>query len=206
MTVGYTVTAPPGTHVTVAGFATETTVKGIKGDVSVELVGGTIAISGAARVSSAKTLSGTISISDVEGDGNVTASSLSGVVTIERVKSRQVNVDSLSGGIVARDVNVENAVLKTMNGGIEYSGAVSRTGRYEMHTHNGSIGLTLGGDGIRLAGPDVRGRNQAGRRHGAAQPEPHEAVPAGNGRDRGRHHRGDDLQRDDYDRPEVNNG
>ena len=38
VTVGYTVTAPPGTHVTVGGFATETTVKGIKGDVSVELV------------------------------------------------------------------------------------------------------------------------------------------------------------------------
>ena len=40
----------------------------------------------------------------------MTASSISGVVTIERVKGRQVNVDSLSGGIVARDVNVENAV------------------------------------------------------------------------------------------------
>ena len=37
-----------------------------------------------------------------------------------------------------------------MNGGIEYSGAVSRTGRYEMQTHNGSIGLTLGGDGFDL--------------------------------------------------------
>ena len=38
VTVGYTVTAPPGTHVTVGGFSTDTTVKGIKGDVSVELV------------------------------------------------------------------------------------------------------------------------------------------------------------------------
>ena len=54
------------------------------------------------------------------------------MVTLERVKAGSVAVDSMTGSITARDVTAENAVLKTMNGGIEYGGTVSRTGRYEM--------------------------------------------------------------------------
>jgi len=150
VTVGYTVTAPAGTHITVGGYSTDTTVKGIKGDISIELISGDITISGATRVSAAKTYSGKIWIGDIDGDGNVSAGTISGSVTIERVKGRQVSVDSMSGGIIARDVNVENAVLKTMNGGIEYGGAISKTGRYEMQTHNGPIRLLVSGSGFEL--------------------------------------------------------
>jgi hypothetical protein len=166
VTVGYTVTAPAGTHITVGGYNTDTTIKGIKGDISIELISGDISISGATRVSAAKTYSGKIWIGDIDGDGNVSAGTISGLVTIERVKGRQVSIDSMSGGIIARDVNVENAVLKTMNGGIEYGGAISKTGRYEMQTHNGPIRLVLSGSGF-----DLRAQTFAGEIKPAADVE-----------------------------------
>jgi hypothetical protein len=166
VTVGYTVTAPAGTHITVGGYSTDTTVKGIKGDISIELISGDITISGATRVSAAKTYSGKIWIGDIDGDGNVSAGTISGSVTIERVKGRQVSIDSMSGGIIARDVNVENAVLKTMNGGIEYGGAISKTGRYEMQTHNGPIRLLVSGSGF-----DLRAQTFAGEIKPAADVE-----------------------------------
>lgn len=166
VSVGYTVTAPAGTHVKVGGFATDTTITGIKGDIGVELVSGNINISGATRISGARTFSGSIWIADVDGDGNVSTGTISGPVTIERVKARQVSVDSMSGGITARDVTVENATLKTMNGAIEFSGTVSRTGRYELHSHNGPIRLVLSG-----AGFDLTARTFAGAIKPAANVE-----------------------------------
>jgi hypothetical protein len=166
VTVGYTVTAPAGTHITVGGYSTDTTVKGIKGDISIEVISGDITISGASRVSAAKTYSGKIWIGDIDGDGNVSAGTISGTVTVERVKGRQVSIDSMSGGIIARDVNVENAVLKTMNGGIEYGGAISKTGRYELQTHNGPIRLVVSGSGF-----DLRAQTFAGEIKPAADVE-----------------------------------
>jgi len=159
VSVAYTVTAPAGTHVTVGGLATDTTIKGIKGDLSVEIASGSIDIAGAARIALARTLSGRVSVTDVSGDGNVRVTTLSGEVTLERVKVRQLDVDAMSGGITARDINVEGASLKTMNGPIEYAGAVSKTGRYEMQTHNGPIRLTLSDAG----GFDLDARTFAGQ-------------------------------------------
>jgi DUF4097 and DUF4098 domain-containing protein YvlB len=159
VSVAYTVTAPPGTHVTVGGLATDTTIKGIKGDLSVEIASGSIDITGAARIALARTLSGRVSVTDVSGDSNVRVTTLSGAVTLDRVKVRQLDVDAMSGGITARDVNVEGASLKTMNGPIEYAGTVSRTGRYEMQTHNGPIRLTLSDAG----GFDLDARTFAGQ-------------------------------------------
>jgi len=158
VSVGYNVTAPAGTHVTVGGYATDTTVKGITGDVAVDLVSGNINISAANRVSSAKTLSGKIWIADVDGDGNLNVVALSGHVTIERIKARQISVDAISGSITAHDIAVENAVLKSMNGPIEYAGTLSRTGRYELQTHNGPIRLVLSGSG----GFDLEARTFSG--------------------------------------------
>jgi len=159
VTVAYNVTAPPGTHVTIGGFATNATVKGITGDVSVDIVSGDIDISNASRIASARTLSGKVTIADVKGDSTLNVNTVSGAVVLDRVKVRQLDVDALSGGITARDITAEGASLKTMNGAIEYAGTVSKTGRYEMQTHNGPIRLTLSEAG----GFDLEARTFAGQ-------------------------------------------
>ncbi len=146
----YTVTAPPGTHVTAGGFATDVTLKGIKGELSVNVVSGAVTISGASRIASARTLSGRVAISDVEGDGNLSVGSMNGEVTLDRVKVRQLSADNMTGSVTARDITAESVSLKTMNGPVEYSGGISRTGRYEMQTHNGGIRLVLSGGGFDL--------------------------------------------------------
>jgi hypothetical protein len=147
VSTSYTVTAPPGTHVTAGGFSTDVTLKGIKGDLSVNVLSGAITITG-----------GSVTVSDVEGDGKISVGSMSGTVTLDRVKVRQLNADNMSGGLTARDITAENVTLKTMNGPVEYSGAISRTGRYEMQTHNGQIRLILAGGGFDLEARTFSGR------------------------------------------------
>jgi Putative adhesin len=158
VSTSYTVTAPPGTHVTAGGFSTDVILKGIKGDLAVNVLSGAITISGASRISSARTLSGRVAVSDVEGDGNIAVGSMSGDVTLDRVKVRQLNADNMTGSVTARDITAENVSLSTMNGGIEYSGGISKTGRYEMKTHNGPIRLIVSGGGFDLDARTFSGR------------------------------------------------
>ena len=66
-------------------FAGARRLKGIKGDLSVNVLSGAIAISGASRIASARTLSGSVTVSDVDGDGNISVGSMSGPVTLDNV-------------------------------------------------------------------------------------------------------------------------
>ena len=151
VTVTYTVTAPPGTRVAITTVSGDVVVKDIRGDVSAQVTSGDITITGARQVSAVRAISGDVTLRDSASDGSITAGTISGNVLFERVKAQRIGVDVTGGDIIMREITTENAQLKTLSGDVEFSGALSPKGRYELQSHSGDVQLsTIGGAGFEL--------------------------------------------------------
>jgi hypothetical protein len=141
--VTYTVTVPTGTQVVIGNMSGTVTVNGVKGGVGVEVLSGDVKVTGAARVNRIKTMSGTIALTDVESEGTLEAGTFSGGVILERVKARRIDGSTMSGEVIGRDLTAEDVSLTSVSGGVEYSGALSRTGRYDLRAHSGNVRLIV---------------------------------------------------------------
>lgn len=137
--VSYVITAPAGTHVTAETISGHVTIKGIRGDVTVDVTSGHVDLSGS-RVSQAKTISGPVTLTDVETDGTLDIRTVSGDVTLTNVKARRIAADAVANGnVIARNLASDNVVLRTLSGDLEYAGPLSKTGRYELSAFSGSV-------------------------------------------------------------------
>ena len=138
--VSYVITAPAGTHVTAETISGSVTIKGIRGSGQrVDVTSGDVNIAGS-RVSQAKTISGPVTLTDVETDGTVDVRSVSGTVTLQNVKARRLTADAVaSGDITARNIVCDAATLKTLSGNVDFSGPLSKNGRYELGAFSGTV-------------------------------------------------------------------
>ncbi len=103
-------------------------------------------ITGASRVNSAKSISGTIDISNVKTDGSLEASSVSGDIRLHGIAARRVAGGSVSGEVRLEDIECEMVSAHTTSGGITYAGALARHGRYELKGFSGDVRLQLSGN------------------------------------------------------------
>jgi DUF4097 and DUF4098 domain-containing protein YvlB len=137
--VSYVITAPAGTHVTAETISGNVTIKGIRGDVAVDVTSGNVDIAGS-RVSQAKTISGPVTLTDVETDGSLDVRTVSGTVTLQNVKARRLSADAVaSGDVTARNIVCDTATLKTLSGEVDFSGTLSKNGRYELSAFSGTV-------------------------------------------------------------------
>jgi DUF4097 and DUF4098 domain-containing protein YvlB len=150
VSVSLTVTAPAGTRVETSSISGNVTIKGMKGDQSVNVTSGNITVAGGGLVSEARTISGTVSLSDISTEGTVQAGTVSGDVILQRVKAARLEVGVTSGDVTARDITSANVELKSLSGSIDFAGAVSRSGRYELQTHSGTVHVAVTGGGFQL--------------------------------------------------------
>jgi DUF4097 and DUF4098 domain-containing protein YvlB len=140
--VSYVITAPAGTHVTAETVSGNVTVKGIRGDVTADVTSGRVDLAGS-RVSQAKTVSGPVTLTDVETDGSLDVRTVSGTVTLQNVKARRLTADAVaSGDVTARNVVCDTATLKTLSGNVDFSGTLSKNGRYELTAFSGTVRFT----------------------------------------------------------------
>jgi hypothetical protein len=146
VSVSYNVTAPPGTRVAIGTTSGDVTVRNIKGDVSAQVTSGDIVVSGASQVSNLRTISGDISVSETTTDAALTVGAISGDVLFTQVKARRLAADVTSGDVIVRDSALESATLKSLSGDVEYSGPLTRGGRYELQTHSGTVVLNVSGN------------------------------------------------------------
>lgn len=182
--IDYRVTAPPQTRIRVKTISGNIQSSRMKGDLSLEAVSGSIRIEGGGRVSTAKTVSGDIEISGVTADEPLVVASMSGTVSLHSIKARDIEVNSVSGDIVAKNVTCLRAELQTLSGDVEYAGAVARSGRYDLKAHSGDVRLAINGDN----GFEVEANSFSGRIRSElpiknlAEDEEERAVAAAGGR------------------------
>jgi DUF4097 and DUF4098 domain-containing protein YvlB len=145
VSVAYNVTAPAGIRLRATSVSGSITVRDIKGDVSAESVSGVVRIFNGGRITSAKSISGSVEVNDTDIDGNFNASSVSGSVILRRVKARQLDLGSISGDVLLEDVDSQQVAAQTVSGNVRFGGPVAKGGRYELSSHSGNVTLALGG-------------------------------------------------------------
>jgi len=145
VSVDYTVTAPAGTRLTVRSISGNTVVKVITGDVAADVVSGGIRISDAGSVSSATTISGDVQITNASVKGSMNVSTVSGTMTLDQIKCQRLSGSVISGEVHAKDVACDNAELKSLSGSVDYTGPLTKNGRYELQTHSGNVHVTITG-------------------------------------------------------------
>jgi hypothetical protein len=146
VSVAYNVTAPAGARLSIESISGNVKVTDIKGDVSANTVSGDVRITGGARISAAKTISGIVEIADVQTDGALESGSVSGDVILRRVSARRIEASSVSGNIRLEELQCERVEASSTSGSVAYAGGLARGGRYEFNSFSGEVRLTLSGN------------------------------------------------------------
>jgi Toastrack DUF4097 len=118
-------------------------VTNVKGELRTNTVSGNISLDGTSRIAGAKTVSGNIEITSGAGDASVSLDTVSGRITARGLTAKSIEVGSVSGDIRLTDWQSDRASGRTVSGGIELTGSLARSGRYELESHSGNIRLTL---------------------------------------------------------------
>jgi len=141
--VDYTIAMPAGANATVKTVSGDVRVTNVKGELRTESVSGNVVTTGAARLSYVKSVSGNIEVSDAAGDPTLSISAVSGNINIRALKTRALELNSVSGDVTATNVTCERATAKTVSGNVEYEGPLVKAGRYEMGAHSGNVRIIV---------------------------------------------------------------
>jgi DUF4097 and DUF4098 domain-containing protein YvlB len=162
VSVAITVAAPAGTRVRVNSISGSLSLRDIRGEAVLETISGNIRVAGGGALSSAKSISGNIEITNTETDRPLEASTASGTVTLRHVKAQALDVGSISGGVVLDDVQTPRLEAQVISGEVSFSGPLVRNGRYELGSHSGAVRVAVtGGSGFQLEATSFSGSVQS---------------------------------------------
>lgn len=161
VTVSFVVTAPAGVRVSAHAISGDIKVTGIQGDIEADTANGDIALSGVRRVGDVHTLAGSIKVTDADLQTALTADSVAGDIVLTRVKAGRVTLTSTSGDLIARSVQCDQALFKTIAGSVVFAGPLAASGRYELHAQSGDVRFSPAGDAgymldVRTFSGDIR--------------------------------------------------
>lgn len=145
VSVDYVVRAPAGTRITAKTMSGDVTVGAMTGDLTVNTMSGDVQVTGATRVTSAKTVSGDVVLNNCSAADVLEASTMSGDVTGTNIKARRVELHSISGTVTGRNVNAQSAKLHSMSDDVVFDGDLTAGGRYEFTTHSGAVRVAVDG-------------------------------------------------------------
>jgi hypothetical protein len=155
--VEFTIAVPAGASVSVRTASGDIAVTGVRGELRAEAVGGAIKAASLGQVRSLRTLGGSISLENADSS-DVTVSTLGGAVTIRQLKARSADLRTVAGDLVVVDSDAERVMAQSLNGRVEFSGRLARTGRYSLQSQSGDVEFTpIGSDDFELEAASVSG-------------------------------------------------
>jgi hypothetical protein len=134
------ITVPVGTRVVMDGFAATFSVRGVRGETSLETLSGPITVAGAVGKVTLESVSGHIEASDIKGD--VSAESVNGRVTITNVEG-DVIAESVSSALSITGASARSVRAETVSGSLTYDGTIEPSGNYSFTTHSGPLTLAV---------------------------------------------------------------
>jgi DUF4097 and DUF4098 domain-containing protein YvlB len=143
--VDFTIGVPDDANVTLKMMSGNVRATNITGDLRADVITGNLVVAAARRIEALKSVSGDIEIVDASADDFVTASTVSGNITVRGLKGRTVQLGTVSGNVRMDDVQSDRLMARAVNGNIDYAGDLARSGRYEFISHSGDIRLMLSG-------------------------------------------------------------
>jgi hypothetical protein len=143
--VDFTISVPEDANVTVKTLSGNVRATNIKGELRAETVSGNVVAAAVLKLENLKCVSGDIEIIDASADDLVTASTVSGNITVRGLKARAIQLSSVTGNIRVDDTQADRMEVKAVNGNVDYAGDLARNGRYQFISHSGDIRLVLSG-------------------------------------------------------------
>lgn len=137
------ITVPIGTRVLIDGFSAPYTVKGVKGEVKLESMSGSIEVSDAVGRAQIETVSGYIKADQIDGD--LRAESVSGRLDISNVNG-DVDGASVSGHVWITGTKSKAVKAETVSSSVSYSGTIDPSGTYTFKSNSGRITLAVPSD------------------------------------------------------------
>jgi DUF4097 and DUF4098 domain-containing protein YvlB len=184
--VDYTIMVPAGVSVEARSVSGDVTVRSVQGSVRAETVSGNVATSATTRIELAKSVSGNVDLTDGGTDGDLSASSVSGEIRARGLKAHGIDLRTVSGDMQLVDVTCDRLGAQSVSGGVEFTGTLAKSGRYDLNSHSGTIRLTLSGTtGFELTGATFSGSIRSGLPltiGGTAERSPGDAVTRPRGR------------------------
>lgn len=139
-TADYTITVPRNFGVQVDGLNVVVTVEGTTGDVEVDNVEGSITVRGVTGAIDVESVSGGVLVQDVRGRVDVTT--INQNIRLVDVRGA-IAAETVNGGITIRGADAARVHASTVNGFVDYDGAVRDGGNYYLGAHNGRITMSL---------------------------------------------------------------
>lgn len=163
VSTAYRVTAPAGTRIKTDSISGNITVSGVRGELALGTISGHVRVQDAGRIVKGQTISGNVDLDSAQDDAVVELSSTSGNVQARGIKVRRIDLGTISGSVIGRDLQSDAATLHTMSGDVEYSGSLTPAGRYAFRSHSGNVRLTVGtGVGFELEASTFSGEVRSG--------------------------------------------
>ena len=136
----YTISVPSWMAITVTGTYAEVTLEGVGGDVAVETTRGDIKVRGGSGFVSLKSVQGEITLEKAKGRIEVRA--VNEGIHLADI-SGDLSAESTNGSIILDRIDSGNVDLYTVNGNISYDGPIKDKGLYRLTTHNGLIAMPV---------------------------------------------------------------
>jgi DUF4097 and DUF4098 domain-containing protein YvlB len=158
VSVEYTVTVPASTGVEAKSVSGSLKVSGVQGIVRLETVSGTITSAATPKLEAAKSVSGDVDLTDANAEADLNATSVSGIIRGRGLRVRSLEVGTVSGDVLLTNVACSRLGIRSVSGSVEYSGALARSGRYDINSHSGTVRLAVGTDvGFELSATSFSG-------------------------------------------------
>jgi len=143
VSVDFTVVVPAGASVEAHSISGSVKITGVRGSVRAETVSGTVTAADTPKLEVAKTISGSVTLTNVQTEGDISVGTINGTMNAKGVKAHGIDFSSISGDLVIADVVCDRLGAKSISGNVEYAGSLSKSGRYNLTSHSGTIRLTL---------------------------------------------------------------
>ncbi|MBA3319781.1 MAG: DUF4097 family beta strand repeat protein [Gemmatimonadales bacterium] len=138
--VDLVITAPSWMALDLSGVNTDMSVTGMRGPISVETVQGEVEVEGGQGLVSLQSVQGSVSLTGAKGSLEV--HSVNEDVRVS-ASSGEVTAETVNGDITLTRVDGSSVTASSVNGDLDYDGAIRNGGRYAFSTHNGSITVTV---------------------------------------------------------------
>lgn len=135
----FELTVPYGTRLSVHTQSGDVDVRGTRGDVEIGSQSGDLHVEDVGRLD-LSAISGDVQVSRVNGDAGVHM--ISGDFRLDGLKG-DADVETVSGGIELHDATSKFVRAHSVSGDISYDGTIDPSGRYELVTHSGDIGVDM---------------------------------------------------------------
>ena len=138
--VDYTVSLPRRASVSLKTLGGDIRVSNVSGELRVEAASGNVTLESVGSIRRAKTFAGSVTITEANGN-EVNAETTAGALQVRNVRARTMELSTISGNLTVSDGRCERCTLKTISGELEFTGPLTRGGRYDFQSQKGNIRL-----------------------------------------------------------------